>query len=147
MSEQRHHYQVTVEWEGATERYDAYSRDHRIVADGRPDIPGSADPSFRGDPARWNPEQLLVASLSACHKLWFLHLASEAGLVVTRYEDAAEGWMSESEQGGHFDEVILHPQVTLASGDASLLAGIHHHAHARCFVAASMNFPVTVEPR
>ena len=142
-----HRYVVTVRWHGATTGYRDYARDHLIQADGRPDIEGSSDPAFRGDPTRWNPEQLLVASLSACHKLWFLHLAAEAGLVVTDYRDDAEGEMAASDEGGRFAGVTLNPQVTLTGGDAGRLAEIHEAAHRRCFIANSVNFPVRVAPR
>ena len=99
MTVRTHHYQVEVEWTGnrgtGTSRYDAYGRDHVYRAQGKPEIPGSADPHFRGDAARWNPEELLVASLSSCHKLSYLHLCAVNGVVVTGYVDAAEGWMDE----------------------------------------------------
>src|ERR1700722_16738695 len=117
-----HHYKVTVEWTGntgsGTSGYKAYERRHEISAGTKkPAIPGSSDPNFHGDAARWNPEELLVASLSACHKLWYLHLCSEARIVVTAYVDHAEGVMEETADGsGRFARVVLHPQVTLAPG-------------------------------
>src|SRR5689334_22650546 len=92
-----HRYRVTVEWTGNSGRgtadYRAYERAHEIRGSGKPPIPASSDPHFRGDPARWNPEELLVASLSACHELWYLHLCADAGIVVTAYRDEAEGLM------------------------------------------------------
>lgn len=152
MSGKEHHYSVTVTWTGnqgtGTSGYRAYSRDHLISAGDKPAIPGSSDPSFRGDPARWNPEDLLVASLSACHKLWYLGLCAGAGIVVTDYEDRAEGWMVEEAGGaGQFTRVILRPRVTLAPGtDAATAADLHHKAHEMCFIARSVNFPVAAEP-
>jgi organic hydroperoxide reductase OsmC/OhrA len=152
MPGRRHRYEVAVAWTGndgsGTSGYRAYRRDHEIAAPGKPSIAGSSDPAFRGDPARWNPEELLVASLSACHMLWYLHLASEAGIVVTGYSDAPVGTMIETpDGGGHFSEVVLHPTVTIGSGDAGLAARLHHDAHAKCFVASSVNFPVRCEPQ
>src|SRR6204780_1558304 len=112
MADKRHAYSVRVEWTGnqgsGTSSYRAYSRSHQIDAPGKPSIDCSSDPSFRGDPARWNPEELQVAALSACHKLWYLHLCSAAGIVVTAYVDHAEGEMVETADGsGNFTSVIL----------------------------------------
>lgn len=139
-----HLYRVKIGWTGATTGYRAYSRDHRISAEGCPDILGSSDRVFLGSEDRWSPEQLFVASIAACHKLWFLHLAAEAGLVVTAYADEAEGAMSEDEAGGRFTAIRLAPRVALATGDATLLPSIHAAAHARCFLANSVNFPVSI---
>jgi len=150
----RHQYEVTVTWTGnlgpGTLDYNAYSRSFELEAKGRHAIAGSSDPAFRGDEFRWNPEQLLVGSLSACHKLWFLHLAAVADVVVTAYVDHAEGVMvtAPGAETGRFTSVTLRPEVTLARAlDADLLAGLHAEAHRRCFIANSVNFPVTCEPR
>ena len=116
-----------------------------VHAEGRAPIAGSSDPTFRGDPSRWNPEQLLVASVAACHKLWFLHLASEAGLVITDYIDHAEGVMIEDRAGGRFDHVTLRPEIRLRDGDPAQIAEINDAAHARCFIANSVAFPIRIE--
>ena len=147
-----HRYRVTVEWTGdrgtGTSGYGDYDRSHEIGAAGKPSIPGSSDPSFRGDPARWNPEELLVASLSACHKLWYLHLCSISGIRVTRYRDEAEGEMEvDKDGGGRFVRVILRPQIEIAAGDDAIAERLHHGAHEKCFIANSVNFPVVCEPR
>jgi organic hydroperoxide reductase OsmC/OhrA len=147
-----HRYAVEVRWTGntgsGTSGYRAYRRDHDILAEGKPPILGSSDPAFRGDPTRHNPEDLLVASLSACHMLWYLHLCAEAGIVVTEYADRAEGVMEEaSDEGGRFRRVVLRPRVTLAPGaDTEAAQRLHGVAHARCFIANSVNFPVEHEP-
>ncbi len=139
-----HHYEVEVTWSGATTGYRDYSRDHLVRADGQPDIPGSADPGIgRGDGSRWDPEQLLVVSLAQCHMLWYLHLCAEAGIVVTDYRDAATGTMSTD----RFTGVVLHPRVTITDPDRAADAEtLHKTAHARCFIANSVAFPVTHEP-
>jgi organic hydroperoxide reductase OsmC/OhrA len=148
----RHSYAVAVTWTGntgtGTSGYRNYQRSHDISASGKPTIPGSSDPAFRGDPARWSPEDLLVASLSACHKLWYLHLCAEAGVVVEAYVDEAVGVMEEStDGGGQFIEVILKPRVRIAPGcDQTKALALHHAAHAKCFIARSVNFPVKCEP-
>ncbi len=148
-----HHYAAQVRWTGnlgqGTSSYRAYSRNHEISAVGKPVIPCSADPIFRGDPARYNPEDLLVASLSACHMLWYLHLCAEARIVVLDYVDQAAGVMVETaETGGHFTEAVLRPQVTIqAGGDVELAARLHERAHHHCFIANSVNFPVRCEPQ
>jgi organic hydroperoxide reductase OsmC/OhrA len=91
---------------------------------------------------------LLVASLSACHKLWYLHLCSEAGIAVVSYIDNAEGVMEEATDGsGHFERVLLRPQVKVMPGsDIAKARALHHAAHAKCFIANSVNFPVQLEP-
>ena len=148
-----HIYAITTEWTGnqgsGTSSYSAYSRDHTICADGKPPITGSADPAFRGDATRWNPEDLMVASLSACHKLWYLHLCAAAGITVLAYRDEAIGIMMEDTQtnGGRFTGVTLRPQVTIRHEDDTTLAtSLHGEAHAKCFIANSVNFPVVIEP-
>jgi len=152
MTGKQHRYQVLVTWTGnqgtGTSSYRAYSRAHEIGVEGKPTIPGSSDPAFRGDRTRWNPEEMLVASLSTCHQLWYLHLCADAGIVVTAYEDRAEGVMAEEADGaGQFTSVVLRPHVTLAPGSDGLKAKVlHHAAHEMCFIARSMNFPVTHEP-
>src|ERR1700689_5939987 len=136
----RHQYEVTVTWTGnsgtGTSGYRNYERAHEISALGKSTIAGSSDPTFRGDRARWNPEELLVASLSACHKLWYLHLCSEAGIAVVSYIDNAEGVMEETTDGsGHFERVLLRPQVKVMPGsDIAKARALHHTAHAKCFI-------------
>ncbi len=147
-----HHYAVTVSWTGnrgtGTSGYRDYDRTHELAAPGKSPIAGSSDPQFRGDPARYNPEELLVGALSACHMLWFLHLCADDGVVVERYEDAAEGAMAiDADGGGRFTEVVLRPRCAYrAPVESARIARLHALAHARCFVASSMNFPVRVEP-
>jgi organic hydroperoxide reductase OsmC/OhrA len=147
-----HRYAVTVAWTGnqgsGTSGYKAYARDHEIRIAGKPPIPGSSDPGFRGDPARYNPEDLLVASLSGCHMLWYLHLCSTAGIVVTQYVDRAEGTMVETPDGsGRFAGVVLKPEIMVKPGaDLAKARALHAAAHAMCFIANSVNFPVTHEP-
>ena len=153
MAGRRHGYAVTLQWTGnsgeGTKSYRSYGRQHEIEASGKPPIPGSSDPAFRGDATRWNPEELLVAALSACHKLWYLHLCSEAGVVVLAYRDQATGTMEETADGaGQFLEVTLKPQVTIAAdSNKETAARLHHDASAQCFIARSVNFPVHHEPR
>jgi organic hydroperoxide reductase OsmC/OhrA len=151
MEGRRHHYAVAVEWTGnrgtGTSGYRDYDRTHVLRCAGKPDIPGSSDPAFRGDTDRWNPEELLVAGLSACHKLTYLHLAAVNGIVVTAYEDRPTGVMVEDAHGGgRFERVRLRPKITISAGDPALAASLNHEAHERCFLAASMNFPVECEP-
>src|ERR1700678_364097 len=117
----RHSYAVTVTWTGnegtGTSGYRDYARSHEISSTGKSTIAGSSDPAFRGDRGRWNPEDLLVASLSACHKLWYLHLCAQAGVAVASYIDNAEGVMEETTDGsGRFERVLLRPQVKVMPG-------------------------------
>ena len=111
-----HSYEIRTTWTGnrgvGTADYRAYDRAHEIVAPGKPPLAGSSDPSFRGDATRWNPEELLVASLSACHMLWYLHLCADAGILVTAYQDDARGAMqTTSDGGGRFTEVAAEAGV------------------------------------
>lgn len=149
MAGKSHRYVAHLEWSdpGGTVRTSTHSRSHLIRIPGKPDILGSSDPAFRGDPSRHNPEDLLVASLSSCHMLWYLGLCAKAGIVVTHYTDDADGIMTEvAETGGHFERVTLRPRVTIASGDADQARALHHEAHRLCFIANSVNFPVECEP-
>ena len=146
-----HRYQAKTVWTGAadgpTRDYKGYSRAHRIEIPGKPAIEGSSDPAFMGDPARHNPEDMLVAALSACHMLWYLHLCAVKGVVVVAYEDPAEGTMVAAPRDGRFTEVVLRPQVTIAGDrDRGLAKALHERAHAECFIANSVNFPVRCEP-
>ena len=148
----QHNYRVSVAWTGnqgsGTSGYRAYDRSHAVRADGKPDILASSDPAFRGDKARYNPEELLVASLSSCHMLWYLHLCAEAGVIVLSYSDEATGTLQETaDGGGAFAEVTLHPVVVVSSPSMMALAhDLHRKAHERCFIANSVNFPVHHEP-
>ncbi|MGH8145587.1 MAG: OsmC family protein [Rhodanobacteraceae bacterium] len=147
-----HNYRVNVEWTGnhgsGTDGYRNYGREHVIRIDGKPDIAGSSDPAFRGDAARHDPEEMLVAALSTCHMLAYLHVATVAGVVVTAYTDAAEGTMVTEGNGGHFAEVVLRPVVTItAASDPAKATAAHADAHHGCFIASSINFPVRCEPR
>jgi organic hydroperoxide reductase OsmC/OhrA len=147
-----HQYTVGVEWHGnrgtGTSGYRDYSRELIVSAAGKHQLEGSADKPFRGDPARWNPEELLLAALAQCHLLSYLHVAVTVGVVVTAYQDDAHGTMVEDEKGaGAFTEVVLRPRVTVA--DASMVEAAraaHHRAHELCFIANSVNFPVLFEP-
>lgn len=152
MPARTHSYPVTVSWTGntgdGTAKPNGYAKDADITAEGNPPIPASADVAFNGDPARWNAEELLVAALSECHMLWFLSRCAKYGIVVTGYVDHAEGRMDEDRDGGgRFTSVVLRPEITLASGDDRDRADAQHEeAHRLCFIANSVNFPVTVEP-
>jgi organic hydroperoxide reductase OsmC/OhrA len=147
-----HDYAVSLEWLGnrgtGTSGYRAYGREHLVSAEGKHDIEGSSDRAFHGDVDRWNPEEMLLAALSQCHLLSYLHVASAQGVVVTAYTDAATGVMVQTDDGGgHFVSVTLRPVVTVASEDmVGLAEAAHHEASLKCFIAASVNFPVLHEP-
>jgi organic hydroperoxide reductase OsmC/OhrA len=145
-----HTYSVSLVWTGNTGKgtsdYRSYARDHEIDAPGKPPIYGSADPKFRGDAARYNPEELLVSALSSCHMLWYLHLCADAGIVVVSYEDRAVGTMRESNAGdGRFVGVTLRPHVRVTSSVEKAEA-LHQRAHELCYIANSVNFPVHHQP-
>ena len=147
-----HSYAIDLEWTGnrgdGTTGYKSYGRDHIVSSSGKPSIDGSADRAFFGDRDRWNPEELLLAALSQCHMLSYLAEAARAGVVVVGYTDAATGVMEQtSDGGGHFTSAMLRPRVTVADpAQAELAASLHAPASTKCFIAASVNFPVGHAP-
>lgn len=149
----QHSYNTNLHWTGnkgkGTANYRAFERSYIVSLENKPDISGSSDPAFRGDKTKYNPEELLVASLSSCHMLWYLHLCSVNGVVVTDYTDNATGTMVEtSNGGGYFTEVNLHPVVTVE--EISMIEkanGLHKEANSLCFIASSVNFKVEHSPR
>ena len=154
-----HTYSATITWTGAgesgTATYTSYSRNHEVKLPGKPVLLGTADPTFRGDPDRYNPEELLVVALSQCHMLWFLHLASATGITVKAYVDQAGGTMRVESQGaGQFTNVVLRPRIEVASLTThsgapvtdALVAEVHAKAHQHCFISRSVNFPVHIDP-
>ncbi|HEV2355790.1 MAG TPA: OsmC family protein [Puia sp.] len=151
--EKQHRYGVSLRWTGnqgrGTSAYGAYSRDHVIQVAGKPELVATSDTAFRGSPGRYNPEELLVSSLSSCHMLWYLHLCATNDIVVTGYEDEARGTMVETaDGGGYFREVTLNPVVTIT--DAARIPRameLHREAARKCFIANSCNFPVRHEPK
>jgi organic hydroperoxide reductase OsmC/OhrA len=147
-----HRYSVRTAWTGnrgpGTTGYRDYDRSVSIAIDGKPTLLASSDKPFRGDPSRWNPEDLLLAALSECHLLSYLHACVKAGVVVVDYEDEASGLMVEDGHGGGaFREVVLRPRVTVADASMTDAAeAAHAQANAWCFIANSVNFPVRHEP-
>jgi organic hydroperoxide reductase OsmC/OhrA len=148
----QHHYTATIKWTGnkgtGTYNYRNYERSHQIIIENKSDILASSDPAFRGDQTKHNPEDLLVSSLSSCHLLWYLHLCSEAGVIVTDYIDNATGIMLETANGGgQFSEVTLNPIVTITEQSMVDKANeLHKKANELCFIANSVNFPVRHNP-
>ena len=146
--EKEHQYNLSVKWTGnngsGTSGYDSYSRNHLISSGGKTEIQCSSDPAFRGDPTKYNPEELLVASIAACHMLWYLHLCAQAKVVVVDYSDNAVGIMAETPAGGgSFKLVTLNPKVIV--GEDSMIdkaMELHKRANELCFIANSLNFPV-----
>lgn len=147
-----HTYTTHIEWTGntgqGTKTYKGYDRTWNVAVPGKPVIPCSNDPLLGGDPTLMNPEDLLLSSLSACHMLWYLHLASQSGLIVSSYTDTPEGHAEVAPTGaGRFLSATLHPQITLQPGaDLAEAEAIHHRIHDVCFIARSVNFPVTYAP-
>jgi organic hydroperoxide reductase OsmC/OhrA len=147
-----HHYQISVAWIGnqglGTQDYRSYERSHKISSEGKPDLMGSADPLFRGNASQWNPEELLIASLSACHMLWFLHLCSTRKIIVSEYTDTPTALlMIEASGDGLFKEAALNPLIVLT--DVSRIEEarhLHEEAHQKCFIAKAINFPVKLNP-
>ena len=151
MTPATHVYRTSVRWTGnlgsGTKGYRDYSRDHTIEVGDKPPILASSGLSPRSDASRYNPDDLLVAALSSCHMLWYLHLCSDAGVVVDEYTDDAEGVLELGSDGsGRFVRATLRPRVVLREGDPTVAARLHREAHHKCFIASSVNFPVACEP-
>jgi len=149
---QVHQFSADVTWVGAGKgdfsSYTSYSRDHVIEIPGKPPLAGSADNAFHGDSSRHNPEDLLVMSISSCHLLTYLALAARAGLSVAAYSDQASGTMQMKDGRMRFTEVSLRPQVVIAAGgDPDLAQRLHAKAHQHCFIANSVNFPISCDAR
>jgi organic hydroperoxide reductase OsmC/OhrA len=149
----QHHYKLRVEWTGnkgtGTSHASEYERSHTVSAEGKVDLFCSSDPAFRGDIRKYNPEEFLLASLSTCHMLWYLHLCADAGIVVLAYEDHPEGNMVEAsaQERGRFTDVTLCPVITITDGALQNLAHeLHEQAHEKCFIANSCNFPIYHKP-
>jgi organic hydroperoxide reductase OsmC/OhrA len=147
-----HHYTAQLHWDGAADGpavdYARYSRRFRAEIPGKPVFLGSADAAFKGDKTLFNPEDLLLIALASCHMLSYLAVTSRKGLVVTAYEDQATGTMMVERGAGRFTEVVLRPTVTVAAGtDTALALALHRDAQDGCFIAASVNFPVSHEAR
>jgi len=147
-----HHYALKIEWTGnlgtGTSDYRAYTRNHIISAENKPEIPGSSDPSFRGDKTRYNPEEMLVAALSTCHMLSYLHLCAVNKVIVLEYNDNATGTMKENPDGsGQLTETTLNPVVKVQDSSMNAKAQeLHDQAEKLCFIARSVNFPVHHKP-
>ncbi len=147
-----HSYTARLVWDGnqgeGTASYTSYGRQHHVEIAGKPDLPGSSDPMFRGDPARHNPEDLFLASIAACHMLFFLSQCAKRGIRVLAYEDEVTGTMTvDARGGGKFTVVTLHPKATLTAGsDVELATRLHDTAHELCFIANSCSVPIHHEP-
>lgn len=149
-----HNYSTRIEWTGnegqGTLNYKSYNRNHKISIDGKySEINGSSDPSFLGDKTRYNPEDLFLSSLSACHMLWYLHLCAVHNIIVTEYYDNATGIMEESKNGsGKFVEVTLNPTVKITDPNRIEQANeLHEKANEMCFIANSCNFEIQHNPK
>jgi organic hydroperoxide reductase OsmC/OhrA len=146
-----HLYETTLVWTGAsagsTTSYQSYSREYRVEFPGKPPLTGSADPTFLGDAKLHNPEDLLLAALSACHMLSYLALCAREKLLVRSYRDEAIGTMAIKDGKMRFVSVLLRPHVIIAEPDKLERAkALHSRAHAECFIANSVNFPVGNDP-
>jgi organic hydroperoxide reductase OsmC/OhrA len=152
MSNKIHQYLANVEWTGNTgentRAYHSYQRNYTVSIEGKHDLAGSADPAFRGDPGRYNPEEMLLMAVSSCHMLWFLHLCADHGIEVVEYRDRAEGTMEEIPGGGgHFTGIKLNPAVLITDASRIGLANsLHDEAGKKCFITNSCRFPVIYEP-
>jgi organic hydroperoxide reductase OsmC/OhrA len=147
---ERHDYAVALTWTGArsgpTTSYQGYSREYEYQCDDKLPVRGSADPHFRGDPTLYNPEEMLVVALATCHLLSYLAECARAGVHVVAYEDSAQGTMTVHDGKLRFTDVLLRPRVTVARGaDVDAAQALHGAAHAECFIANSVNFPVRHE--
>jgi organic hydroperoxide reductase OsmC/OhrA len=146
------HYTTRVTWLGnlgsGTETYAGYGRAYRVEVEGKPALLGSADPAFRGEADKHNPEQLFLAAISSCHMLTYLALCARSGIRVLDYTDDAQAVLRlEPGGGGAFEQVVLQPRVTVSGhSDVTRAAALHDEAHAHCFIARSCSVPVIHRP-
>lgn len=152
MTDRAHEYALHARWEGdgtaGTTTYASYTRALEVRIGNKAPLALSADAAFRGDPARHNPEDLLLAALASCHMLAYLALCARRRVRVLRYEDHAQARMVVHPDGsGEFESVTLRPYVTIAAGSARELAlALHEDAGRLCFIARSVRTPVGCEP-
>jgi len=146
-------YKIRVEWTvnkgNGTLNDKSYSRNHNISSEEKHNlIHDSSDPSFSGERTKYNPEELFISSISACHMLWYLHLCSINKIVVTEYIDNAKGFMEETENSnGKFTEVILNPTVKITDPSSINKANkLHTDANGISFIAKSCNFKIKHKP-
>ncbi len=148
----QHAYTSHITWTGnqgtGTSGYKAYARTWDIAVKGKEPIHCSNDPLLGGDPGKMNPEDLLLSSLSACHMLWYLHLASDAGITVMEYQDSPVATGEVLKGGaGRFISATLRPKITVLPGtDLDAATAIHQQINHVCFIARSVNFPVSYQP-
>lgn len=148
----QHNYKLAAEWTGntgkGTSSYRAYERSVTISINNKVDILGTSDTAFNSDKTKHNPEDLLLAAVSSCHLLWYLHVCSEAGVSVLEYVDHAEGIMTETaDGGGRFTEITLHPEVVVSDPEMIEKAmALHKDANKFCYIANSCNFPIHHSP-
>jgi organic hydroperoxide reductase OsmC/OhrA len=151
MNKGEHHYQAHLTWDGnlgdGTTSYATYGRQYRVAIAGKPELHGTADIAFRGETAKHNPEDLFLAAIVSCHMLSYLALCAKHGINVIAYEDEATGMMKEDGRGGgRFEEVVLHPVVTIAdAAHAERALELHERAHDLCFIASSCSVPIRHE--
>ena len=147
-----HDYMANIIWTGnlgtGTSGYKDYARSYDISATGKPIILGSADPAFRGEALKWNPEDLLLSTIASCHMLWYLHFCADNHIIVEDYRDAITGKLEVDEKGlGKFIEATLNPVVRIKNSEQIDLAmSLHQEAHKFCFIANSLNFNVSINP-
>jgi organic hydroperoxide reductase OsmC/OhrA len=146
-----HLYTLQINWQGnlgsGTSKYDAYSRNFDLHIKGKPILHCSSDILFRGEAEKLNPEDFLLASLSSCHMLWYLHLCADAGIVVTSYTDEPEAILDLNHaKGGRFTSATIKPIITIVNAtQINLAQDLHTQAHGKCFIANSVNFKITIE--
>lgn len=153
MSGVEHRFSLRAEWTGnrgtGTSGPKDFARDVVIQAEDPGEILGSAAAAFHGDYRRWNPEQLLLGALAECHILSYLFVAMSAGVSVTQMSCRAELTLTHTAEGGQVSAATLRPEVWVEDDTVSQerLDSFHDEAHRQCFIARSVNFPVTIEPQ
>ena len=152
MQAKNHEYTAQIQWTGnsgeGTSNYKSYERTWDLITPGKPKISCSNDPVLGGDPTKHNPEDMLVAALSSCHMLWYLHLCAVGGVTVISYQDEplAIGELEPS-GAGRFKSVTLRPKIEIsAQSDIDKALALHNEVHQYCFIARSVNFPVDFAP-
>ena len=141
-----HRYATTVEWSGSTgSGYRQYDRTHTVTPEGASPLLLSADPAFRGDSRRANPEQLLLAAASSCQLLSFLAETALAGIDVVRYRDEATASMPDDASPVRLSVITLRPVIAVRGADPETVRRLVREAHRQCYIANSLTTPVEIE--
>ena len=148
-----HLFKVALNWIKKEPQTDSstriYTKSHHISIEGKPDLEVSAAKAFKGDPNLYNPEDLLLSSLTSCHMMSYLYCCMQYKIEVISYQDHSEATLQVNPDGsGKIVKVDLFPEIIISnSSQIELALSLHKKANELCFIANSCNFPVYHHPK